>query len=202
MRRGFTIPSTGGNHLSNKRPAAGRCSGQDGFTLVELLVVLLVMSLVTGLAALAIPHGRSDALQREGDRLAALLDAARDRAAAEGVPLAWAPSHNGYTFVQPGPQGWTPVNAPPLAAHRWAWDGADAAPPPAGPPPATGPTIHADGITIVARGGVGAPGAAPGWLVFGAEPVSPPMEVTLRAADSQVTVSSDGISPFVSSHAQ
>lgn len=180
-------------------PAALR---HAGFTLVELLVVLLVMSLVTGLAALAIPHGRDDALRREGDRLAALLDAARMRAASEGMPVAWAPGPAGYTFVRPGPQGWTPVDSPPLAAHRWAWDAGDAPEPAQGPPRTRGASIQADGIIVTARGGAAAPGAAPAWLVFGAEPVSPPMEVTLRDADSQVTVTSDGISPFVASRGQ
>ncbi len=169
----------------------------DGFTLIELLVVLMVMSVVTGLAALAIPHGRDDALQREGDRLAALLDAARMRAAAEGMPVAWAPGPSGYTFVRPGPQGWTMVDAPPLASHRWAWDDSDSPTAPQRPPRTPSASILADGITVTTRGGTAAPGAAPAWLVFGGEPVSPPMEVTLRDADMHLMVSSDGISPFV-----
>jgi len=56
------------------KPLPGRRAAVRGFTLVELLVVLLLIALASGLAGLALRDGREDQLEREAQRLAALLE--------------------------------------------------------------------------------------------------------------------------------
>ncbi len=170
----------------------------SGFTLIELLVTLLVMALLTGLAALALPHGRDESVQREAQRLAALFDAARSEAADGSMPLAWAPGVAGYAFVRPTPNGWRPLAHAPLMPRAWAWSGArvqrDYM-----PPPTRGGSVDADGVRVHVEGGSSTSGAPPGWLVFGTEPVSPPIRVILLESGRAWIIASDGIAPFSTS---
>ncbi len=62
-------------------------SHKAGFSLVELLVVLLLIALVSGLASLALRDGGQAALEREALRLSALLEAGRAEARASGVAV-------------------------------------------------------------------------------------------------------------------
>ena len=67
-----------------------RCQAPiSGFTLLELLVVLLIMGLFAGLVgALAQPDERA-LLRFEADRLAQLLDLAAEESRLTGKPIAW-----------------------------------------------------------------------------------------------------------------
>lgn len=56
-----------------------------GFTLVELLLVLLIIALATGLVSLSLRDSDAVALDQEAQRLAALLEGGRAEARAGGV---------------------------------------------------------------------------------------------------------------------
>jgi len=58
-----------------------------GFTLIELLLVLMLIALASGLVALSLRDGDQVALEREAQRLAALLEAGRAEARATGVAV-------------------------------------------------------------------------------------------------------------------
>ena len=58
-----------------------------GFTLIELLLVLLLIALVSGLVSLSLRDGGQASLDREAQRLAALLEACRAEARATGVAV-------------------------------------------------------------------------------------------------------------------
>lgn len=93
------------------QPPAAHARRTRGFTLVELLVVVVLVALVSALAALALPRS-SNALLRDGERLAALLEAARANSRITGVPVLWHPTDHGFAF-----EG-LPATAPPLP-DRW-----------------------------------------------------------------------------------
>lgn len=77
--------------------AAGRTRG---FTLIEMLVVLLIMGLLVGLvSATAQPDDRA-LLRVEADRLARLLDLAATESRLTGRPIAWTADGSGYRFWQ------------------------------------------------------------------------------------------------------
>ena len=69
-----------------------------GFTLLELLVVVSIMALATAGVGLALRDGSQQSLEREGERLAALLESARAQSRASGVPVRWRAVEGGFRF--------------------------------------------------------------------------------------------------------
>ena len=83
---------------------------QRGFTLIELMVVLAIVAIGTALTSLALRDGSANALARDAERLAALLETARAQSRAAGVPVLWRPTAGGFAF-----EGLSP--AVPLPRH-------------------------------------------------------------------------------------
>jgi general secretion pathway protein H len=69
-----------------------------GFTLLELLVVVTIIAMASAGVALALRDSSHTQLEREAQRLAALLDAARALSRANGVPVRWVPNAQGFWF--------------------------------------------------------------------------------------------------------
>src|SRR5438105_13156476 len=71
-----------------------------GFTLVELIVVIALIAIASGLASLALRDPTANQLEQEAARLAALLESARAEARASGVAVRWEPRATGdFVFV-------------------------------------------------------------------------------------------------------
>ncbi|HQQ71209.1 MAG TPA: prepilin-type N-terminal cleavage/methylation domain-containing protein [Alicycliphilus sp.] len=69
-----------------------------GFTLLELLVVIAIIALATAGVSLALRDSGAGELQREGDRLAALLESARAQSRASGAAVRWRADAQGFHF--------------------------------------------------------------------------------------------------------
>jgi general secretion pathway protein H len=73
-----------------------------GFTVLELLVVLLVMGIAAGLASVAARPDDRALLRVEADRLALLLELAGAEARDGGRAIAWSVNGTGYRFWRHG----------------------------------------------------------------------------------------------------
>lgn len=79
-------------------------SGQRGFTLLELLVVILIIGLISSFAVLSV-GGRDDALREQSRRLVALIRLAGEEAIINATDLALRLRRQGYAFAQLTPDG-------------------------------------------------------------------------------------------------
>jgi len=70
-----------------------------GFTLIELLVVVALIAIGTAIVTLALPDPWTTRLEREAERLVAILESARAEARVSGVPARWEPTLEGFRFV-------------------------------------------------------------------------------------------------------
>lgn len=79
--------------------AVRRHRSATGFTLLELLIVISIMALATAGVTVVLRDPSETQLEREAERLAALLEGARAQSRAAGVPALWEPVANGFRFT-------------------------------------------------------------------------------------------------------
>ncbi len=84
-----------GTKLARARSAA---LVSHGFTLLELLVVVAIMALATAGVGFALRDGAAGDLEREAQRLAALLESARAQSRMSGNPVHWHTTPGGFVF--------------------------------------------------------------------------------------------------------
>jgi len=73
-----------------------------GFTLIEMLVVLMIMGLFVGLVSVIVQPDERAVLRLEADRLSELLDLAGTEARLTGKNIAWTADAAGYRFWRAG----------------------------------------------------------------------------------------------------
>ncbi len=109
--------------VGNSRTAAR--SRAAGFTLLELLVVIGIIAIATVGVGFAMRDAGQTTLEREGERLVALLESARARSRASGVTVRWhltpeGPGAFAFDGLPPDalPNEWmsTGIGAQPIAA--------------------------------------------------------------------------------------
>jgi len=71
----------------------------SGFTLIELLVVIAIIAMGTAGVAFAMRDSADTQLEREGQRLAAMLESARAQSRSTGVPVNWKSTETGFKFT-------------------------------------------------------------------------------------------------------
>ena len=80
----------------------------SGFTLLEVLVVLVIISIIVSLAVISIDTGPEE-LRREGDRLASLLELAAEEAVMNGREYRAVLRRHSYSFERLQAGKWQPV---------------------------------------------------------------------------------------------
>jgi len=94
-----------------------------GFTLIELMIVVALIAVASGVVSLALRDPNASALEQDAARLAALLESARAESRASGMAVRWEPrpaqaEGTGFRFIGLPPS----VNMP----QQWLTDGVSA----------------------------------------------------------------------------
>lgn len=169
--------SNGNGMVQMKRTNARRRSRrnrQSGFTLLEMLVVLVIVGLLVAVVTLAPSRNRRTDLAEEAQRLANLLESAGDEAQVRSMPIAWQPVGGGYRFVQRTESGaWAPMTDELYRARRWG--------------------AAVTGVSVRYTGG----GETPSQIVLGSESIDVPVTITLWSGDVRMAVVGTGIGNFV-----
>lgn len=153
---------------------AMRTARTRGFTLVELLVVMVIIGLTLGMATLnAIPSPRQD-LDKEAQRLALLLQLARDEAIVRNRLVAFEANGERYRFMVRGDAGWEPVTRDDLLRER--------------------EFKNSPLQLILEPSGTGNPDML--RITFGREPVDRPFVLTMAKGGNTVAIRADGVGHF------
>ena len=167
---------------------------QRGLTLLELLVVLAIIGFAMAGVSLSLRDNTQTQLEREAQRLVAMLEAARAQSRTSGVPLIWQATPDGFV-IQParGPATLLPPNPTSLGnaqnalatrTEAWLAAGTQAVVSTAAPSANNNNTPPAN------------------FVVLGPEPILAPARITLRLNTpnaqlaSTLTVGTDGLRPF------
>ncbi|MCY7317261.1 MAG: GspH/FimT family pseudopilin [Ramlibacter sp.] len=99
----------GGPAANRPRSLASR-PRSPGFTLIELLVVVAIIAIASAGVTFALRDSADTQLEREAQRLAALLESARAQSRTTGRPVQWRAVAGGFQFngLPPGtlPENW------------------------------------------------------------------------------------------------
>lgn len=140
---------------------------QQGFTLLELMVVVAIVALATAGVSLALRDSSATQLEREGLRLSALLESARAQSRTRGVPLLWRSTGSGFEFLGATPQ----ANARDALAGVRSW-------------------LNPDTQAMITQPAGGQ------TLVLGPEPLIAAQRLVLMQGERRLTLGTDGLSPF------
>jgi general secretion pathway protein H len=149
-------------------PAAELVPAARGFTLLELLVVVSIIAMVAGLAVISLPDTGEAELDREAERLALILEAARVESRTAGRPVWWEPA--GEAGGEPGAGTGFRFRGLPGDGRDWPtrWLGTET-------------RAQVEGARAV---------------VLGPEPILPPQRLRISRGERQRWVWSDGLLPF------
>jgi general secretion pathway protein H len=157
--------------------AVGSRSKAWGFTLLELLVVLTIIAIGSAGVSFALRDSQHSALEREADRLSALLEAARVQSRSSGVAVEWVPMASGFVFKKVSEAAQNPDASVDAKAIQ-AW-------------------LHPDLSARIGRAEKNKePLRSSPHLLLGPEPMMPAAEVTLSLGNRQLKVATDGLRPF------
>lgn len=145
-----------------------------GFTLLELLVVLVVVGIMLGLVSMSAIPDKRHVLLNDAQRVALLLQLAREEAIVRNRPVAFEIDSIQYRFYIRNERDWERLNDNDLFREREFKNS---------PLAITMQGVHADNVL-------------PMKIIFGREPVDKPFLLTLTYQDVSVSIHADGIGHF------
>ena len=169
---GLPGPTRGARRLAPSPSQASRQALKKGFTLLELLVVMAIVALASAGVALTLRDSTGATLERDAQRLAAVLESGRAQSRMQGTPVLWRATPGGFVI-----EGLNP----PLPPQPW---------------------LNADTTVdrVLRRTGAGAaPDQVSAALTLGPEPILEAQAVVLAARSQPTTriqLASDGLRPF------
>ena len=137
-------------------------------------MVLVIAGITLGIVSFNAMPSPKQALQNEAQRIALLLQLARDEAIVRDRPIAFEADAEGYRFLQRDEKRWTPLLSDDLLRPRQF---------------KRSPVMLS--VYPVPPGD-----ATPTRILFGREPVQRPFVLTLGLADASVAIRADGIGHF------
>jgi general secretion pathway protein H len=146
---------------------------QSGFTLLELLVVMVIMGIMLGAISFTVGQSTHQQLRSEAERIALLLDLVREEAIVRNRPTMFEADEQSYQFKVRNEMKWELINDVDTLRKR---DFVMA--------PVKLELIPNDHFQQKTT------------IVFGKEPVHRPFELILRIADDQVRIRADGVGHF------
>jgi general secretion pathway protein H len=172
-------------HSSFRQPAQFRAAG---FTLLELLVVLVIVGLSLGMVSLSIMPNNAQALLTDAQRVALLLQLARDEAIVRNRPIAFEAQADRYRFLVREENGWQVLQNDGLLREREFRLS-----------PMQLKIASPDGHVINSTSTGSSTDSSTGSsirIVFGREPVDQAFVLTLAAGDNHSVIHADGIGHF------
>jgi general secretion pathway protein H len=146
-----------------------------GFTLLELLVVMVIAGITLGAVSFnAMPSDRQ-VLQNDAQRIALLLQLARDEAIVRNRPVAFEAEADHYHFLIREDKTWQVLQHDDLLREREFKHS---------------PVTFSISPSLTEQ-------TLPLRIIFGREPVDKPFVFTLTVGDAQVAIHADGIGHFV-----
>jgi len=152
--------------------AAGRARPR-GFTLIELLVVLVIIGITLGLTVMSAAPSQAQHMQKEAQRIALLLQLARDEAIVRNRPVAFEAGPDSYRFLVRNDKTWEPLAQDDMLRER---------------------AFELSPVTLL----LDPPSAVQGntRIVFGREPVDRPFVLTIASGELRATIRADGVGHF------
>ena len=146
--------------------------GQQGFTLLEMLVVLVIFGIILGAVSINAMPGEQQRLENDARRISLLMQLARDEAIVRNLPVAFEVDENGYRFLVREDKVWTPVRDEMLRERSFQTAPVQLS---LQPQPLDTSSMR---------------------IIFGREPVDKPFVLTIKTGDKHVNVRADGIGHF------
>lgn len=147
---------------------------QLGFTLLELLIVMVIVGITIGMVSFNAMPDERQILHNDAQRISLLLQLARDEAIVRNRPIAFEADTDRYRFLMYEENIWQALEQDEFFREREFKR-----------TPVT--------FTVSPR----SPGTAlPLRIIFGREPVSKPFVLTLASGNAQVAIRADGIGHF------
>jgi general secretion pathway protein H len=125
----LTCPITAGSSFAWLPARSEKRSSVDlprscvcGFTVIELLVVIVILGIVAGMVSLSIAPSEQRRLTEELDRLAALFRLAHDEARISGRAITWQAGAEGYRFLVSDDEQGGIESDDPLRPRTWPFE--------------------------------------------------------------------------------